>query len=174
MKNYFQFLLVLMISVMAFGQVKANEPVQQVPGRIKQVTDDFYVNLDYYDQNPKYERMVDRSNHLHGWSKFCKIYGIISAGVGGFCLGAGISAGDGYSITVGSLAAVEGIVVAGIGGSLSKMCKKEREEIMRINSVGFPTSEIKINDKTLSPCLNLITDSRTRETTLGLGLSLTF
>ena len=142
MKKILFILFGLIVSLPAYCQTELSEQP-----RIKQVTKDYYVNLDYYDKYPSYERLVDRSNHLHGWSKFCRIYGCISAGIGGFALGTGIAEGDGYCITMGAISAVEGIIVGSVGDSLRKKCNKTREEIMRINSVGFPTSEIKIKDK---------------------------
>ncbi len=174
MKKSFLFLFCLILTSMTFRPLLAEDNVNIQQPRIEQVTDDYYVNLDYYDKYPSYERLVDRSNHLHGWSKFCKVYGYIAAGVGGFCLGAGISDGDGYIITMGSLSILEGAVVAGIGGSLLKKCNKTREEIMRINTIGFPTSEVKINDKVLTPCLNLMTDNYTHNKAIGVGFALSF
>ena len=177
MKHCFQILLAVLLSFIAIAPAKADDGAEvevYIPLRIKQVTDDYFVNLDYYDKYPSYERLVDRSNHLHGWSKFCGIYGCIAAGVGGFCLGGGLASGDGYSITIGALNVAQGLAVAKLGDSLRKKCDKTRAEIMRINSVGFPTSEIKINDTTLSPCLNLMTDNATHTKALGVGFSLTF
>ncbi|MCR5362673.1 MAG: hypothetical protein K6E73_11795 [Bacteroidales bacterium] len=174
MKQLFLLIMFLMVSIASFAQTGTNDSEKTQTYRIKQVTDDFYVNLDYYDQYPSYERLVDKSNHLHGWGKFCLIYGYISAGVGGWALGTGISYGDGYCITMGSICAAEGIALACVGGSMMKKCKKTREEISRINSIGFPTSEIRIKDKILTPSVNLMSDTKTQEKALGLGLTLSF
>ena len=141
---------------------------------IKQVTDNYYVNLYYYDKYPSYERLVDRSNHLHGWGKFCHIYGAIGSVVGVLALSSGISQKDDYGIVVGSLSLVEGLAVFGIGNRLMRNCQKTRKEIMRINSVGFPTGEIRLKDKSLVPTLNLMSDNATQEKALGLGLTLCF
>ena len=174
--KHLQILSCLILTFMVFSPVKAeeNDSLKIASARIEQVTKDYYVNLDYYDKYPSYERLVDRSNHLHGWSKFCKVYGIIAAGIGGFDLGLGISDGDGYCITMGAICLAQGLVVAKVGDSLRKHCDVTREEIMRINSVGFPTSEIKFNDKTLTPSLNLMTDNFTHDKALGVGFSLSF
>jgi len=164
----------LMVSIASFAQTETNDSVKTQTYRIKQVTDDFYVNLDYYDQYPSYERLVDRSNHLHGWSKFCRIYGCIAAGIGGFALGSGIGAGDGYSIAMGTVCLAEGLVVAKVGDNLRKKCDETREEITRINNIGFPTSEIRIKDKILTPSVNLMSDTQTNKSALGIGLVFSF
>ena len=174
MKRLLIFTMVLMASIATYAQTDTNEPATAQVHRIKQITDDYYVNLDYYDQYPSYERLVDRSNHLHGWGKFCHIYGCIAAGIGGFALGTGIAAGDGYSIAMGAICATEGIVVAKLGDNLTKKCNETREEITRINNLGFPTSEIRMKDKTLTPSINLMSDTKTHEKALGVGLTLCF
>ncbi len=77
-------------------------PSEGVSGRIERVTDDFYINLDYYDKYRSYGRLCERQNNLNGWSKFCMVYGLICAGVGGFDLGMGIAEGEPYVITIGA------------------------------------------------------------------------
>lgn len=142
--------------------------------RIERVTDDFYINLDYYDKYPSYERLVDRQNHLNGWSKFCSIYGIICAAIGGFDLGLGIGEGDGYVITMGALCATEGIVVSAVGGSLRKKRDKTREEITRINTIGFPTSEISSGSVTFVPTVNILSDNSSQDRAIGIGFKIEF
>lgn len=142
--------------------------------RMKQISDDCYVNLDYYENNRSYERLVDRQNHLNGWSKFCTIYGIICAAVGGFDLGGGIVNGDGYAITIGALSVAEGLAAGFIGDALKKKRNKAREEINQINSVGFPTAEYQVGKVNIAPSVNLLSDNKSHQNAVGFGLRFEF
>ena len=137
-------------------------------------TADYYVNPKYYANYPSYERLVDRSNHLHGWGKFCHIYGSVGSILGMIVFVSGCSNHDSYNTTIGAASVVEGLVAFGIGNVLMKKCNETRKEIIRINTYGFPTSEIRVGDKTLVPTLNLMSDNATQEKTLGVGLSFSF
>lgn len=184
MKNYIKGLLLLVVVAFSTSELKAQEvstqdsvaSVQSVSTtpRIEKVTDDFYINLDYYDQYPSYERLCDRQWHLRGWSKFCRIYGIICAAVGGFDLGVGIGNGDPFNITIGALCAAEGIAVAGIGDGLNKKCKETRAEITRINTTGIQTSEFSSGSVSFAPTINLISDNATHDKALGVGMRIEF
>jgi len=174
--------LIVCLSLMAFLPMFAVEneaqneedAANEVTARIEQVSKDFYINLDYYDKYPSYERLCDKQRHLNFWAKFCTIYGIICAGIGGFDLGYGIADCEGYIITVGALCAAEGIAVAALGGSLRSKCTKTRKEIMQINSTGFSVSEVRLGKGSLSPTINLLRDGRTKDVALGVGMSVSF
>lgn len=184
MKGLIRILMIISIFTLSSSSIFAEESKKDVqeesvsvgvfPVRIEQVTDDFYINLDYYDKYPSYERLVDRQNHLNGWSKFCSIYGLVCAAVGGLDLGLGIGEGDGYIITLGALCATEGIAVAAVGGNLRKKRDKTREEITRINTIGFPTSEISSGSVTFVPIVNLLSDNSTHDCAIGLGFKIEF
>lgn len=142
--------------------------------RMERLSDDCYINLDYYDKYPSYERLVDKQNALSGWSKFCRIYGLICAFVGGWDLGAGIAQKDAYVTTIGGLCALEGIIVTGVGQNLVKKRDKAREEINRYNEIGFPTAEIKVGEASVVPSIDLLSDNTTRENAIGLGFRILF
>lgn len=184
MKSMLRNLLLLSICMLATPSLFAEETRKEesdesvslatAPARIERVTDDFYINLDYYDTYPSYERLVDRQNHLNGWAKFCSIYGTICAVLGGFDLGLGISEGDGYVITIGALCAAEGIAVSAVGGGLRKKRNKTREEITRINTVGFPVSEFSAGSVSFAPTVNLLSDNSSHDRTIGFGFKIEF
>lgn len=142
--------------------------------RMKQISDDCYINLDLYDTNRAYERLVDRQNHLNGWRKFCIIYGTICAVAGGIDLGAGIADGDGYAITIGALAVAEGVTAGIIADVLKKKRNKAREEINQINSVGIPTAEYKVGKVHVAPTVNLLSDNKSHQTAVGFGMKFEF
>ena len=184
MKNYIKGLVLAMIFASGASPLEAQEvsttdsvTISQpasTPARIEQVTKDFYINLDYYDKYPSYERLCDRQWHLKGWSRFCNIYGWICTAVGCFDLAVGIAEDAPYSVAIGSLCAAEGIAVVAVGGSLRAKCKKTRAEITRINTVGFPTSQLNCGTATLVPSINLIADNATHDNALGVGLRIEF
>lgn len=150
------------------------EPQDVKVVRMKQISDNCYVNLDLYDTDRNYERLVDRQNHLNGWSKFCKIYGIICAAVGGIDLGAGIADGDSFAITVGALSVVEGLTAGYISDVLKKKRNITREEINQINSVGIPTAEYKVGKVNIAPTVNLLSDNQSHQTAVGFGMRFEF
>ncbi len=150
------------------------EPQDVEVVRMKQISDNCYVNLDLYDTNRAYERLVDRQNHLNGWRKFCIIYGTICAVAGGIDLGAGIADGDGYAITIGALAVAEGVTAGFIADVLKKKRNKAREEINQINSVGIPTAEYKVGKVNIAPTVNLLSDNKSHQTAVGFGMRFEF
>lgn len=175
MKHLFFCIILVFSCAISIAQEKSNS-LRTSPQvvRMERISDDCYINLDYYDKYPSYERLVDKQNALSGWSKFCRIYGLICAFVGGWDLGAGIVQKDAYVTTIGGICALEGIIVTGVSQSLVKKRDKAREEINRYNEIGFPTAEIKVGGASVTPSIDLLTDNTTRENAIGLGFRISF
>lgn len=125
--------------------------------------------------DPQYRRLVERQNNLHGWSKFCRIYGRISviSGMVLACLGGRAEMKQG---TISSLLTVaEGTAALIVGSKLYDSCMETRREITRYNNQVFvPTTSFQVGESSIQPSFQLLSDGDTHAKAFGVGVNITF
>ena len=122
-------------------------------------------------QEPDYARLVERQNHLHGWTKFCHIYGKINL-IAGAVFAALNANADSKVGTVSSLCMVAASLI--VATRLSNQCSATRYEIQRYNAAKMPVSSFQWGESDWQPSVTLMADRQSHDATMGLGLTVRF